>query len=310
MSGSRFETPDIAALDGETPDLLPVLISRESVGAMAYEPLLGRLRGLSAELETVLRMRGRVVLTVHGYDDDPRPLSVIPEFQRFAVGMLERWPEMAWYPLLLDDLPDGLTAESPDSWRPHADGAALPWLLGIPAPQWRPDKWPWSPCSMPDSTTCSIAAGRWRWMEWPLSPAATNCPSRWSRRAVPRCGASSRGSDGDEFAGHDRGSARRRGGLADDAARFDHWLGQRVQIGTIPRVGSPPFATRSGRCGRVVATHFAGVYIALDPAPRERTHKQVLVLLERSGVVDDSVLTPLTEQSPGEMPCMYIGAVE
>ena len=98
--------------------------------------------------------------------------------------------------------------------------------------------------------------------------------------------------------------------LADEAARFDHWLGRRVQIGTIPRVGSPPFATHSGRCGRVVATHFAGVYIALDPAPRERTHKQVLVLLERSGVVDDSVLTPLTEQSPGEMPCMYIGAVE
>ncbi len=98
--------------------------------------------------------------------------------------------------------------------------------------------------------------------------------------------------------------------LADEAARFDHWLGQRVQIGTIPRVGSPPLAAHSGRCGRVVATHFAGVYVALDPAPRERTHKQVLVLLERSGGVDDSVLTPLAEPSPAEMQCMYIGAVE
>lgn len=98
--------------------------------------------------------------------------------------------------------------------------------------------------------------------------------------------------------------------LADEAARFDHWLGQRVQIGTIPRVGSPPLAAHSGRCGRVVATHFAGVYVALDPAPRERTHKQVLVLLERSGAVDDSVLTPLAEPSPADMPYMYIGAVE
>lgn len=130
MSEARFKTPDIAAVDGEAPDLLPVLISRESVEAMTYEPLLSRLRALSAERETVLRMRGRVVLAVHGYDDDPRPLSVIPEYERFAVGMLERWPEMAWYLLLLDDLPDGLTAESPEAWRPHADGAALPWLLG------------------------------------------------------------------------------------------------------------------------------------------------------------------------------------
>jgi len=98
--------------------------------------------------------------------------------------------------------------------------------------------------------------------------------------------------------------------LADEAARFNHWRGQRLQIGTIPRVGSPPLAAHSGRCGRVVATHFAGVYAALDPAPRERTHKRVLVLLERSGGVDDSVLTPLGEPSPAEMPCMYIGAVE
>jgi len=98
--------------------------------------------------------------------------------------------------------------------------------------------------------------------------------------------------------------------LADEAARFNHWLGQRVQIGTILRAESPPLAAHSGRCGRVVATHFAGVYVALDPALRERTHKRVLVLLERSGGVDDSVLTPLGEPSPAEMPCMYIGAVE
>ena len=130
MSEARFETPDIAAVAGEAPDLLPVLISRESVEAMTYVPLLSRLRALSAERETVLRMRGRVVLAVHGYDDDPLPLSVIAEFQRFAVGLLQRWPEMAWYLLLLDDLPDGLAVEAPEAWRPHADGAALPWLLG------------------------------------------------------------------------------------------------------------------------------------------------------------------------------------
>ena len=79
---------------------------------------------------------------------------------------------------------------------------------------------------------------------------------------------------------------------------------------TIAEAHGAGAAAQSGRCGRVVATHFAGVYVALDPALRERTHKRVLVLLERSGGVDDSVLTPLGEPSPAEMPCMYIGAVE
>lgn len=94
--------------------------------------------------------------------------------------------------------------------------------------------------------------------------------------------------------------------LAAQAQRFGHWVGARVRIGQVAQVGAVPFAPHSGRVGTVTETHFAGVYVRLDPTPRERTVKIVLVLLQsRSppGGVDEGMLTPLSASvgavSPG-----------
>jgi len=94
--------------------------------------------------------------------------------------------------------------------------------------------------------------------------------------------------------------------LAEQEQRFGHWVGARVRIGKVAQVGAVPFASHSGRVGTVTETHFAGVYVRLDPTPRERTVKIVLVLLEsRSapGGVDEGMLTPLSASvgavSPG-----------
>lgn len=84
--------------------------------------------------------------------------------------------------------------------------------------------------------------------------------------------------------------------LAAQAQRFGHWVGERVRIGQIAQVGAVPFASHSGRVGTVTKTHFAGVYVRLDPTPRERTIKTVLVLLESRGAptgIEDGALTRL-----------------
>ena len=85
--------------------------------------------------------------------------------------------------------------------------------------------------------------------------------------------------------------------LAAQAQRFGHWVGARVRIGQIAQVGAVPFASHSGRVGTVIETHFAGVYVRLDPTPRERTIKTVLVLLESRGAasgIDEGLLTRLS----------------
>lgn len=125
---------DLAALNGEPADLVPVLISRDAIERKSCASLLGRLRSLSADRETTLRMRGRLLLCADGYDEDPRPLAVIPEFQSFAVYLTDQWPEWAWYVLLVDDPPEGMVLEPKEKWRSECDGSALPWLLGDTCP--------------------------------------------------------------------------------------------------------------------------------------------------------------------------------
>ena len=93
--------------------------------------------------------------------------------------------------------------------------------------------------------------------------------------------------------------------LAAQAQRFGHWVGARVRIGQIAQVGAVPFASHSGRVGTVTETHFAGVYVRLDPTPRERTVKTVLVLLESRGAasgIDEGLLTRLSASATGPSP--------
>ena len=125
---------DLAALDGEVPVRMPVAISRDAIENQACAPLLATLRSLSADRETTLRMRGRILLTTDGYNEDQRPLAVIAEFQRFAVALLEQWPEFAWFVLLVDDPPEGMVLEPKEQWRADCDGSAVPWLLGDTCP--------------------------------------------------------------------------------------------------------------------------------------------------------------------------------
>ncbi len=82
---------DLAALDGEVPDLIPVAISRDAIENKDCASLLATLRSLSADRETTLRMRGRILLTTDGYNEDQRPLAVMVHdmVMRFA-GWIHR----------------------------------------------------------------------------------------------------------------------------------------------------------------------------------------------------------------------------
>jgi len=86
-------------------DLAIVVITRTEIEAFKVGSTVERLLLFSDDSEQVLRFAGRMVVQVEGYDDDPRPLLLIPECVRFFRAVDAQWNY--WLHFLLP-LPDQL----------------------------------------------------------------------------------------------------------------------------------------------------------------------------------------------------------
>jgi hypothetical protein len=96
----------IAALHGEVPDLIFLEISRDMIEAGAVNDVLLRLRQLSADRETVLTSRGRLLVCVGGYDGDPRGLPQIAQYGVYLQKLIDAWPYFGWFCALNVDFSD------------------------------------------------------------------------------------------------------------------------------------------------------------------------------------------------------------
>ena len=72
-------------------DMAAVFFSRTEVEAGLVGSAVERLMLFSDDARQVRRFAGRVVLVFGGYDQDPRPLVLIPECVRFFRGIDEHW---------------------------------------------------------------------------------------------------------------------------------------------------------------------------------------------------------------------------
>ncbi len=86
-------------------DLVFVVIARADIEAFKVGSTVERLMLLSDDATQVMRFAGRMVVLVEGYDDDPRPLLLIPECVRFFRAVDAQWNY--WLHFLLP-LPDQL----------------------------------------------------------------------------------------------------------------------------------------------------------------------------------------------------------
>lgn len=86
-------------------DLAVVVITRADIEAGSVGETVERLLLFSDDAVQVYRFAGRMLLTVEGYDDDPRPLLLIPECIRFFRAIDAQWSH--WLHFLLPQ-PDQL----------------------------------------------------------------------------------------------------------------------------------------------------------------------------------------------------------
>src|SRR6218665_1424675 len=88
-------------------DLAVVVITRADIEALRVGSTVERLLLFSDDATQVLRFAGRMVIQVEGYDDDPRPLVLIPECVRFFRAVDAQWSYWLHFLLpLCDQLPD------------------------------------------------------------------------------------------------------------------------------------------------------------------------------------------------------------
>ena len=109
----------IAALNGESPELILLEIARERIEAGDPQVILRRLRQLTADRETVITSKGRLCLMIGGYDSDPRALPQIAAYGHYLRALINEWPYFGWFSALNVDFPDELiqaldAAEHPD----------------------------------------------------------------------------------------------------------------------------------------------------------------------------------------------------
>lgn len=86
-------------------DLAIVVITRADIESLRVGSTVERLLLFSDDAMQVMRFAGRMVVQVEGYDDDPRPLLLIPECVRFFRAVDAQWNY--WLHFLLP-LPDQL----------------------------------------------------------------------------------------------------------------------------------------------------------------------------------------------------------
>ena len=82
-------------------DGINVVISREEVESIDTSSTMKTLSSVIADRETVQRFRGRVQITFHGFDNDPREVYEIPEVRRFCVDLDRVFPY--WFYFLSTD---------------------------------------------------------------------------------------------------------------------------------------------------------------------------------------------------------------
>jgi hypothetical protein len=72
-------------------------ISRRQIDMQDVSSVLAELRVFSASREDAWMYRNQIVLTIDGYNDDPRELVNIPEVRSFLSDLLDRWPPWAFF---------------------------------------------------------------------------------------------------------------------------------------------------------------------------------------------------------------------
>lgn len=72
-------------------DLAVVLVSRQDIEALRIGSVVERLMLFSDSAKHVHQFAGRMIMQVNGYDDDPRPLVLIPEVVRFFRAVDAQW---------------------------------------------------------------------------------------------------------------------------------------------------------------------------------------------------------------------------
>lgn len=87
----RFTDADGFDQQAQGADLAVLLISRQDIVTLKVGSVVERLMLFSDCREHVERFAGRMVLQVEGYDDDPRPLVLIPEVVRFFRAVDAQW---------------------------------------------------------------------------------------------------------------------------------------------------------------------------------------------------------------------------
>ena len=117
----------IAALDGEMPELIGLEIARTTIESGDTGAVLRRLRQLTADRTTVLAGKGRLLLVIGGYDDDPRHLALVPEYANYMQKLMREWPYFGWFCGLNGDFPAELIVEVAPEHLP--DGAFFNLLL-------------------------------------------------------------------------------------------------------------------------------------------------------------------------------------
>jgi hypothetical protein len=73
-------------------DLMHIVIDRADVEAGDIQPVLHVLNTLVTDRATIREHEGRVIVSFHGYDSDPRAIQFIPEIRRFLELLTQAFP--------------------------------------------------------------------------------------------------------------------------------------------------------------------------------------------------------------------------
>lgn len=82
-------------------EMVVILITRQEIETLRVASAVERLTMLSESAEHVRRFAGRVGIQVSGYDDDPRPLVMIPECVNYFRALNVQWNH--WFHFLVPD---------------------------------------------------------------------------------------------------------------------------------------------------------------------------------------------------------------
>lgn len=98
----KFTDADGFDQGAEGADLAVVLVSRQDIEALRIGSVVERLMLFSDSAKHVHQFAGRMVIQVDGYDEDPRPLVLIPEVRRFFRSVDSHWSY--WIHFLIPDV--------------------------------------------------------------------------------------------------------------------------------------------------------------------------------------------------------------